>query len=370
MDTDNLLNGALATARELPWSEILLIAIPVVLLLTILYAVTSKQPDRRVSRIATLVGLAWMAQGMWDAATTTYEVPEMLAGIVFVLFESFMLSGMLHANRYRTDLLRRASSVRFVWGLAFIGGAVVALAEGWQQAPLRFAVPLLVAWNWYRDLTADDDPAERQVTSWRWTPRRALLFIGALEPGAKDAQTIDRDRLRTRMTRLAFAIEMGDAKVSDLLRRKTRLAKLKTVADDADLAEVRARLARMRVSLIDKPADRPEPVEQPVPEVHPVMPPQPAPPEKVQPAKPAEPDRPRQGVHYRDGRMLRGAELKADAVLLMRRSIATGRPMTNADLAASYSPPLKQRSTEAFAAEGRRPVEPRINGHDLSDSSV
>jgi hypothetical protein len=103
------------------------------------------------------------------------------------------------------------------------------------------------------------------------------------------------------------------------------------------------------------PEPKPMPVpEQPAPEVHPVTPPQPSPPEHVRPAKPAGPERRPQGVHVRDGRELRGPELEADAVALVRT-----RGLSNADLAVRYDPPLKSRKAEEFGAKARRPA----NGH-------
>jgi hypothetical protein len=112
---------------------------------------------------------------------------------------------------------------------------------------------------------------------------------------------------------------------------------------------------------------------QPAPEVHPVMPPQPVEPEHVTPGPAAEPpaapepaprdgERLPQGVHVREGRRMRGAALHADAELLMRASIIAQPPtgMTVAELAASYSPPLGQRTAEKVAARARKPS---ANGH-------
>src|SRR5699024_3859414 len=127
---------------------------------------------------------------------------------------------------------------------------VVALGEGWTQAPARLAIPLLVALGWWTDLIAYDDPDARLETSWRWTPRRIGLALGLLEPGERDAMTIDRDRLRGRMTRLAFRKHHGWAWLNDVLRRGVRLQRLQTLADDADVREVRNRLARARIDLM------------------------------------------------------------------------------------------------------------------------
>jgi hypothetical protein len=345
MSTDTLPPDVLDRLAGIDWPAVLLVAVPVALALVVVFALASKRRDRRVALIATTIGLAWTAQGMWQAATTTYHVPALFAGVMFMLFETYMLSAMLRANRFRADHKRRDRAVRFVWSLAVVGGSVVALAEGWHQAPLRFVVPLLVAGNWYLDLTADDDPDERQPTSWRWTPRRLLLAVGALEPTKRDAMTIDRDRLTARMTMLSFRLIHGDPKVSDLLRRNVRLAKLALSADDAIVVDMHGRLARANGVL---------------------KPPAPAKPKSALEIPRREIILPRegtQGVHVRDGQVLRGTDLKADALHLMRASMAADRPrgMTIAELAAHYDPPLKQRTAETFAAEARR-----MNGHDLT----
>jgi hypothetical protein len=346
MTTDSLLTDVLDRLARVDWPAVLLVAVPAALALVVVFALTSEKKDRRVALIATTIGLTWMAQGMWQAATTVYHVPALFAGVLFLLFETFMLSAMLRANRFRTDHERRARPVHFVWSLAVIGGTVVALAEGWHQAPLRFVVPLLVAWNWHLDLTGDDDPESQQPTSWRWTPRRLLLAIGALEPGARDAVTIDRERLTARMTMLSFRRARGDSRVSDLLRRDVRLAKLALSADDAIVADMHTRLARADGVLKPPPPPKPKPALE-IPRREIVLPPREG----------------TQGVHVRDGQVLRGTDLKADALVLMWSSMSADRPrgMTIAELSAHYDPPLKQRTAESLAAEARR-----TNGHDLT----
>lgn len=78
---------------------------------------------------------------------------------------------------------------------------------------------------------------------------------------------------------------------------------------------------------------------------------------------PAESGRRPQGVHERGGQLLRGNELKRDAIDLVLGSVTPERPfgMSNADLAKEYTPPLASRKTEDFGAEARRRI--RQNGH-------
>jgi hypothetical protein len=334
------------------------------------------RPDARVTLVATLIGLGWSAQGMWDTAVHHYSVAPILAAVLFLLFESFMVGNMLRAARYRTDRVRRARPVRFVWLTAVVMGVIVALAEGAGQAPLRLAVPLLVAGNWWIELVADDDPADKLSTSWKWTPRRLGLALGLLEPGAKDAVTIDRDRLTAKLTALRFRQRYGWTWLGDVTGRSRRIARLGLLADDAIVTESDLRLQRAARLMGDEPVP---PADQPAPESHPTMPEQPAPPARV-PAPTPEPEpEPEpaptegtplpQGVHIRAGRTLRGAALRADAAARLQASIGAERPrgMTTAELAALYTPPLKVRTAEAIAAEARKSLP--VNGHRFADAN-
>lgn len=354
MTTDNLLTSALAGDWRVLTSAALVLALTLYVAAWLLRKKGRDKLARRVTAAATLLGLAWSAQGMWDTAVHHYHQDVVVASVLFVIFEATLAARMLKAHQYRTDYVRRPRHVRAVWVVASVMALVVALGEGPEQAPARLAIPLLVAYGWYVDLTADDDPKDRPRTALRWTSRRLALWAGILEPGERDAQTIDRDRLRDRMTRLAFRKEHGAPLLNDVLHRGTRLARLQTLADEKDVTEVRARLARSKVDLMTEPEPVPE-------ETHPVMPPQPKPRKIVYPAKPAEtPDR-KQGEHTREDRALRGPDLKADAIGVMLASVSPEHPkgMTIAELAALYDPPLRDRTAETFAADARK----RINGH-------
>lgn len=342
----------------------LLLAPAVLLVLVVVRLRRAGRPDRRVTLLATVIGLGWSAQGMWDSAVHTYRVAPVLAAVLFFLFESFMVGNMLRAARYRDDRVRRSRPVRFVWLTAVVMGVIVALAEGASQAPLRLAVPLLVAGNWWIELIADDDPADQGTTSWRWTPRRLGLVLGLLEPGERDAVTIDRDRLTAKLTALRFRQAYGDARIGDLIGRPRRIAKLGLLADDAIVAESTARLARAARLLAP---------DQPATESHPTLPDQPDPPiivpipkPEAKPAPPEDTPRRPQGVHTNvfSGAVLRGPALRADAAAQLLASVNQDYPrgITAAQLAEHYTPPLGTRTAEAIAAEARK----RINGHALT----
>jgi hypothetical protein len=324
----------------------------------------------RLTLLANLVGLGWSAQGMWDTAVHHYHVPRVLAFVLFFLGEVLIVSRMLMAHRYRDDRPRRARFIRAVWLIAAAMGVIVALGEGLAQAPLRLAVPLGVAYAWWLDLTADDDPTERLETSWRWTPRRLGLSLGLLEPGARDAKTIDRANLVKRLTDLTFAQRWGSARVGTLTRRRIRMGRLLLVADDDMIRESVARVARAAVVM--EPETHPTPVPQPnapvsvpTPEPTPDREPKPAPPENT-------PRRPQSGsVRVVDGRELVGEDLKRHAIRRMVLSVTQARPngMTTEELRNSYEPPLGQRTAEGWAADARRAARTAedltrsLNGH-------
>lgn len=347
MNTDTLLNA-------LPdWPYLAAAGVAVVVVLTGLAILLRRKGReklaRRLTTLATVLGLCWSAQGMWDTAVHRYDQTVLVASVLFVVFEVMMAARMLKAHEYRNDYGRRGRHVRAVWVIALIMAVVVAAGEGWGQAPGRLAIPLLVAYGWYVDLTADDDPETKPITSWNWTLRNLLLAIGAIRPGKRDAHEIDRDRLRARMTKLAFRIEHGAPTLNDLLNRKIRLAKMKTLATDADLAEVRARLARSNVALTES-APAPEPPARKTA-------PKPPPATRLPSAKLP------QGTHERVGRTMKREALETDAITVHRKSITPERPqgMTAAELAALYAPALGMRTAEGFAAKSRK-----MNGHDLS----
>lgn len=345
MTTDNLL----ALVQDWRWQTAG--AVVLLALISIAFALRSAVKNDLaglVTGLATLLGLAWSAQGMWDTAVHHYRQDVVVASVLFVVFESMMLARMLKARHYRTDRPRRTRHIRAVWLIACVMAAVVALGEGWAQAPGRLAIPLLVAYGWHTDLTAADDPNARLETSWRWTPRRLGLALGMLERRAHDVETVDRDNLRNRMTRLAFRIHHAPRWLNDALRRPTRLARLKTLADDNDLSAVRTRLARMSVDLMVAPEPKRE-TPLIIPPVRRIELPG---------------DRRVQGEHVSpDGVTLRREGLRTDAILRMRASMTADRPkgMTAAELAALYSPPFSQRTAEAFASDARK-----MNGAALS----
>lgn len=335
---------------------------------------------RIVQLSSTALGLAWSAQGMYDVATDDdlYNLPGSLALVLCVVFESLLIRRMMVTEKYRGgNRLIRQRHVRSVWVLGVVMALVVSFGEGWAQAPARLAVPLLVVYGWFMDLTADDDPAARPETAWRWTPRELGLALGLLRFTDRDRKTVtdaERDRLRERLARLGLADRIGHEFVGMLLRRRTRLARLIAAASPEMVEEARLRVARAAAAYekgLSAPASPPPTL--PAPETHPVMPPQPAEPVHVptpEPTPAAEPARePEKTIVTRlpgnvtvrqvGDKVLVGPELMEHAI-----GLVIAKSLTNEQLMGMYDPPLGQRTAEKWGAEARRRVRSgRVNGH-------
>jgi hypothetical protein len=215
----------------------------VALLLTIRRAVKGGRPDRWVDAIAFLGALSFSAEGMWEVATQKLGLPATFAALVFFLFEAQLVSAMFRANRYQKLNGNPGRHGRAVWLIAGVMGLIVAFAaDSFVEAPLRLAIPLLAAYQWWLGLTADGVTEDKGATSWRWTPRRLLLWLGAIEPGERDVVAVDRERRVAQMTNLEYRRRHGWVRLAG--RRGARLARLSLVADDEMIAEVQRRVDR------------------------------------------------------------------------------------------------------------------------------
>lgn len=371
MTTDELLNVTRSGVAGLPaWVAGLLTALAVALL--VLSAMRLRRWGRRstatkITGLATVLGLGWSGQGMYHVATTQYEMAREVAGVLFFVFETWLVGRMLRAYEYREDRRRRARFVQAVWTGAVVMAVVVAVGEGWSQAPGRLAVPLLVTYGWYTDLIADDDPSEVVDTERRWTARELGLRVGWLK--VRDADVADRTRAESRylvqrMARIEFGLQFGARWVSVVLRRRTRLAKLRLQADGVMLAEVAERIARARGEAPAEPARTPSP-----------EPAAPAPAVDVAPAPRREPRSRPSGhpsgtvVRMVHGRPLAGDDLREDFIARVLASMTPERPRgaTTTQVRGAYDPPIGQRVADSWAAEARRRAAGRANGRPLVD---
>ncbi|GAA2517928.1 hypothetical protein [Pilimelia columellifera] len=201
------------------------------------------RPDRWVDGVALVLTLAWSAEGMWEVSTGTLDLGAAFAVPALFVFTSLMASAMLRAQRHQRVHGNPGKHGRFAWAVAVAEACVVSLAgDTATEGALRIAIPLLAVGQWWLGMTADGTTEELGRTSWRWTPRRLLLAVGAIEPGERDAVTLDRDRLIARMTRIEHQRRHATKKTAR--RHERRLARLSLTADDDVIAEVRQRVDR------------------------------------------------------------------------------------------------------------------------------
>jgi hypothetical protein len=220
--------------------------------------------DRWVASLAGFAVLGLSAEGMWVVARERLHLPVVLAAAVFFVAEAAMVSSAMQANRHYAQHHHPGKHGRAVWVIATVAGVIVAFnSKSWVEAPLRLALPLAAAYLWWNALTADGIEASER-SSWRWTPRRLLLWLGAIEPGERDAVTIDRDRRIAAMTVVAHRVHRGGRLAS---WHEARLRRLALAADDGMVAEVRARVDRVhRIKELTAPGASTTPVETHIPD--------------------------------------------------------------------------------------------------------
>jgi hypothetical protein len=203
----------------------------------------SARPDEPLSNLAMLIGLGWSSEAVWAIARTRLHFPLGLTLLLFVVLESLLVLAMIRAKRSQRDHGHPGRSGRTAWIVASSMALVAATAShSIAEAVLRIAIPLLVTNQWWDGLVGEGRKRQNGSSSWRWTPRRLLLAIGAIEPGERDIATVHRERLTQQMTRLFFKVKHGRPALAEL--RKARLARLSLAADDAITADVLQRVDR------------------------------------------------------------------------------------------------------------------------------
>lgn len=206
--------------------------------------------------VSWIAAFGFSAEGMWYVATDKADVPPVVAAGVFFVFELFQIRSMLAARRKYVATTVRDAAGRVVkagdpgghglavWAIAGVMGLIVALAAGNPaDALLRVSIPLGVALLWWNDLTEDGVVRDRPRSSWRWTPRRLLLWLGAIEPGERDIEQVHRAARVKQMTDLEFE-RLTATSERRRARVTSKLARLSLSADDAMIAEARANVAR------------------------------------------------------------------------------------------------------------------------------
>lgn len=204
----------------------------------------SERPDEPLSNVAMLMGFGWSSEAVWVlAGPTGANLITPIRWSLFVIFEVVMTVFMIRAKRNVKHLDHPGRAGRIAW-LVAAGMSLVAVttAHNLGEAFLRLLVPFLLTAMWWDGLVGEGRARREDATSWRWTPRRLLLAVGAIEPGERDVASVHRERLTQQMVRLYFEVKHGPAK--KLERRKARLARLSLAADPEIIACVSEQVDR------------------------------------------------------------------------------------------------------------------------------
>lgn len=223
-----------------------------------------QQPDKPLSRIAMLIGLAWSSEAIWELTGRIENMPIPVRLLIFTALEVMLVISMMRAERHVRERGWPGRSGTTAWIIAAVMAAVAAgISSSLAEACIRAAIPLLLTLQWWDGVVKEGAERPAWVTSWRWTPRRLLLWLGAIEPGDRDVDTIHRERLTQQMVRLEFARRHGEGRSQ--VRAARKLARLSLSADDEMIGEVRARVDR--ADWFDRAPVEPEPrIEEPAEE--------------------------------------------------------------------------------------------------------
>jgi hypothetical protein len=203
----------------------------------------SDKPDDAMSTIGMLIGLGWSGEAMWIIGTELLDIPIPLLALLLFVLEINLATAMIRAKRHHRLHGHPGSYGTTAWTIAAAMAVIAAAAsQSLAEAALRIAIPLLVTKTWWDGMVGSGAKKLTGAITWRWTPRRLLLWLGAIEPGEKDVETVNRERLTQQMTRLEFRRQYG--RDSTRKRVTARLARLSLSADDAVIEEVRQRVAR------------------------------------------------------------------------------------------------------------------------------
>jgi hypothetical protein len=203
----------------------------------------SDRPDETLSNLAMIIGLGWSSEAIWELTGRMEGFPTGVRIALFCVFETLLVLAMIRAKRAMVEFQDPGRSGRTAWIIASVM-AVVAFAVGdtFAERMMRLAIPLLVTNAWWDGLVGDGPRKKRGATTLRITPRRIALWIGLIEPGERDVDTVHRERLIQQMTKLAFRRTSGPKWLKK--RREGRLSRLSLVADDDVIGAVQANLRR------------------------------------------------------------------------------------------------------------------------------
>ena len=195
---------------------------------------------QRRGYLVMLIGLGWSSEAVWEITRNRLHFPLGLTLLLFFVFEALLSLAMIRAKRHRREFGWPGRFGATAWTVATCMSGVAGVAShSFAEAALRMVIPLLVTKQWWDGLVGGTAKRPTDASTWRWTSRRLLLALGAIEPGERDVQTVHRERLTQQMTTLYYKIQHGSTRLRD--RRASRLARMSLTADDDIIAEVRRR---------------------------------------------------------------------------------------------------------------------------------
>lgn len=203
----------------------------------------SERPDDALANLAMLIGLGWSSEVIWEITQNQLHFPIGLTLLLFFVLESLLLLAMMRAKRHVREFGWPGRFGTTAWIVAGSMSTVAVFAShSLAEAALRAAIPLLVTKQWWDGLVGGTAKRPETASSWRWTPRRLLLALGAIEPGERDVETVNRERVTQQMTRLEFRRRHGSPRQQERAARK--LARMSLTADDDMISVVRQRVDR------------------------------------------------------------------------------------------------------------------------------
>jgi hypothetical protein len=212
--------------------------------------------DEILGNLFMIIGLAWSSDAMWRIARGPAQLSLSLTALIFFVFEIALVLSMMRARVHLATYGWPGRPGKTAWGLAALMSVVaVAASHSMPEAVVRAAVPVVVVKLWWDGLIGGAIKRPAFISSWRWTPRRLLLAVGAIEPGERDVQTVHRERLTEQMTKLEFRRRYGSKRLVE--RRAARLARLSLKADDQIIKQVRQRVGRASWFTVTPLADAP-----------------------------------------------------------------------------------------------------------------
>lgn len=233
-----------------------------------------------LAALSQVMVLALSAEGMYEVAREKLHLSPVFSLFVFALAEVAMVSSAYHARKtYQAttewaDDARTVMKVpghpgkhgRTVWLIAVGAGFTVSLnAENPVEWFVRVLLPILAAKLWWDDLTADG--TSRPAGEWLWTPRRLLVWVGAIGAQDDDLAAVRRERQVRAMVRVACRVHDSSKDTWLRRRRVERLRRLFRDADEETVVRVRHLVAQSLAAetltkpLEDSSSDRSGPAE-------------------------------------------------------------------------------------------------------------